>query len=79
MSPTTLVVLSWSCFILSFAVFSSFVGDIERLTAADTPSLDSSGLFVCQQKENSGHSKVLITIQASLLVNIGRITRMTDS
>ena len=44
---TTLVASSWPCFILSFAIFSSFVGDIERLTAADTSSLDSAGLMVC--------------------------------
>ena len=47
MGLTTLEALSWPCFILSFAIFSSFVGDIERLTAADTSSLDSSGLVVC--------------------------------
>lgn len=44
--------------ILSFAIFSSFVGDIERLTAADKPSLDdSSGLFACQQQnQDKGYS-----------------------
>ena len=47
---TTLVALSWPCFILSSVIFSSFVGDIERLTAADTSSLDSSGLMFCSQQ-----------------------------
>lgn len=59
MSLTTLVALSWTCFILSLAIFSSLVGDIDRLTAADTPSLDSSGLFICKQQNQDILKSVL--------------------
>lgn len=77
---TKMVALSWSCLILSFAIFSSFVGDIERLTAADKPSLDdSSGLFACQQQNQDMLSPYCST-RVTLLVSLGSISRrMSDS
>lgn len=79
MRLTRIVALSWSCLILSFAIFSSFVGDIERLTAADKPSLDSSGLFACQQQNQDILSPCCST-RVTLLDSLGRISRrMSDS